>query len=115
MSTSTFRLASRTAAATTSPDTKSAAIESPAGNAERCRDQTGEHGDRPGEVAAEVERVREQRIAAVEACAAQRDHRSRPVDDEHEPDRRERPPRRLDVELDDARKTQDRRDGDAER
>ena len=31
MSTSTFRLASRTAAATTSPDTNSAAIESPAG------------------------------------------------------------------------------------
>ena len=84
------------------------------GDAERCRHQTGEHGDRPGKVAPEVERVREQRIAPVEACASQRDHRSRPVDDENEPDSPERPPGRLDVELHHARKTQDRRGGDPE-
>ena len=114
MSTSTFRLPSRIAAATTRPETKSAAIESPAGEPEGGGDEAGEHRDRAREVAAEVERVREERVAAVEPRAAQRDHRPRRVDDEHERDRRERPPRRLDLELDDASQAKDRRDGDAD-
>ena len=112
MSTSTFRLASRTAAATTSPETKSAAIESPAGKPSAAAIEAGEHRERAGEIASEVERVREQRIAAVEARAAQRDHRARRVDREDERDRRERPPRRLDLELDDAGEPQDRDDRD---
>ena len=114
MSTSTFRLASRTAAATTSTGHEERGDRVARGEAERGRDQAGEHGERPGEVAAEVERVGEERVAPVEARAAQRDHRSRRVDHEHEPDRGERPPRRLDLELDHARKSQDRRDGDAD-
>ena len=82
------------------------------GEAERRRDQPGENGERAGEVATEVERVREERVAAVATRAAQRDHRTRGVDREHERDRCERPPRRLDLELDDPGQPQDREHGD---
>ena len=81
----------------------------PGGDVERRRDEAGENGDRPCEVAPEVERVGEQRVAAVEPGAAERDHRPRRVDREHERDRRERPPGRVDVELDDTGQAQDRR------
>ena len=86
----------------------------PGGDVERRRDEAGENGDRPCEVAPEVERVGEQRVAAVEPGAAERDHRPRRVDREHERDRRERPPGRVDVELDDTGQAQDRGDGDAD-
>ena len=108
MSTSTFRLASRNAAATTSAGDEERRDRVTGGEAERGGDQAGEHRERSREVAPEVERVGEQRVAPVEARAPQRDHRSRRVDHEHEPDRGERPPGRLDVELDDAGEAQDR-------
>ena len=62
------------------------------GKAERGRREPGEHGERSGEVAPEVERVREQRVAAVATSGAQRDRRPHRVDRDHEPDRRECPP-----------------------
>ncbi len=80
--------------------------------AERRGDQAGEDGERPSEVASEVERVREQRVTVVAAGPAQRYDGSRSVDREHERNRGERPPGRLDLELDDTRQAQDRRDGD---
>ncbi len=114
MSTSTFRPASRKAAATTRPETKSAAIESPGREAGRRGDQAGENGEGAREVAPEVERVGEERVAAIQPRPAQRHQRPRRVDGEDEPDRRERPPRRIDLELDDAGEPQDRGDGDPE-
>ncbi len=74
--------------------------------AERGRDEAGEHRERAREVAAEVERVREQRVAPVLPARAERDDRARSVDREHEPHHGERPPRRVDLEV-------DRRRGDA--
>ena len=72
----------------------------PSGKPERRRGQPGEHGKRPGEVAPEMERVREQRVAPVAPRGAQRDRGTRRVDRDHESDRREGPPGRLDLELD---------------
>ncbi len=71
MSTSTFRRRSLPAADDRrAPATKSAAIASPSGKPSAAADEPGEHGERPGEVAAEVERVREQRVAPVAAVPA---------------------------------------------
>ena len=78
----------------------------------RRGDQAGENGERAGEVAPEVERVGEERVAAIQTRSAERHQRPRGVDGEDEPDRRERPPRRIDLELDDAGEPQDRGDRD---
>ena len=69
MSTSTLRRISRAAAATTSTATKSAAIESPSGKPARAAMRPAEHGDGREQVGAEVDRVREQRGAAVSLAA----------------------------------------------
>ncbi len=74
----------------------------PRGEAERSGNEAGEHRERPGEVAPEVERVRAQRLAVVRPRGPRRNHRPRRVDREDERDRRERPPGRLDLELHDA-------------
>ena len=63
--------------------------------AERGRRQPAEDGERPGEVAAEVERVREQRRARVAPGSAQRDDRPRQVDGDDGDHDGERPPRRV--------------------
>ena len=68
MSASTFRLPSLTAASTTSAETKSAAIESPAGKPSAAAISPAITAIVPDEVAAEVERVREQRLALVPAA-----------------------------------------------
>ena len=99
ISTSTLRRISRAAAASTSTATKSAAIESPSGKPAGRGDQPGEHGERAGEVAAEVERVRAQRLAAVAPRRPQRDDRAAEVDREHDPDDGEHPPARVDLAL----------------
>ena len=52
---------------------------------------------------------------AVAPRAAERHSRPRRVDREHERDRRERPPRRVDLELDDACQPQDREHRDEDR
>jgi class 3 adenylate cyclase/tetratricopeptide (TPR) repeat protein len=83
-------------------------------------DEAGEDGQRAREVAPEVERAREQRVAAVATTCAQRDERAGAVDREHEPDRDERPNRGVDRERDgshetgDGRPRDDRADGDEE-
>ena len=84
---------------------------------ERGRYEPGQHRQRPGEVAGEMKRVRQQRVAAVEPSPAERNHRAGPVDREDQGDRRERPPGRVDVDLDDVREAEDRhdRDEDADR
>ena len=82
------------------------------GKAERRRREAGEHGERSGEIAPEVERVREQRVAAVATCGAQRDRRPHRVDREHEPDRREGPPGRVDLGLDRAGQARDGQSAD---
>jgi flagellar basal-body rod protein FlgB len=63
-----------------------------------------EDGKGPGEVAPEMQRVRQQRVAPVEARAAEGHHRARGVDRQYERNRGERPHTRLDVELDDTGK-----------
>ena len=70
------------------------------GKAERGRREAGEDGERAREVAAEVECVREQRIAAIAAGGAGRDRRPRGVDRDDECDCGERPPGRIHLELD---------------
>ena len=64
-----------------------------------------------------MERVREERVAAVEPSTAERDHRPGAVDREDQGDRGERPPGRVDVDVDDVREAEDRhnRDEDADR
>ena len=111
MSTSTFRRARRKAATTTARDEERG--DRVAGREAQCGGhQTRENGERPHEVAPEVERVREECVALVETCAAQRDHRPRAVDHEHERDRGERPAGGIDVDLDDVRQAEDRDDRD---
>ncbi len=112
MSTSTFRPASRKAAATTRPETKSAAIESPAWKPAAAAIRPARTASGAGEVAPEVERIGKERVAPIQPRSPQRHQRPRRVDGEDEPDRRERPPRRIDVELDDAGQPQDRGDRD---
>ena len=84
------------------------------GKAERGRREAGEDGERAREVAAEVECVREQRIAAIAAGGAGRDRRPRGVDRDDERDRGERPPGRVHLELDRARESRDCEAGDDE-
>ena len=57
--------------------------------------QPDQHRDRAGEVAAEVERVRRERGAAVPARGARRRDRPRDVDHDHDADHGERVPRRV--------------------
>ena len=71
--------------------------------AERSRRQPAEDCERPGEVAAEVERVREQRRARVAPRRPQRDGRSRQIDRDDGEHDGERPPRRIHLRLDRAR------------
>ena len=78
ISTSTLRRISRAAATSTRPATKSAAIESPSGKPAVAATSPAEHGERADEVAAEVERVREQRLAPIAPRRSQRDDASRP-------------------------------------
>ena len=66
------------------------------GEAGRRGDEAREDGERADEVAAEVERVREQRLAPVAPRRSQRDDRPAEVDRQHEPDDREHPPGRVD-------------------
>ena len=68
MRTSTLRRMSRPAATSTSTATKSAATESAAAIAGPRQDQADEHGERAGQVAREMERVRCERGAAVAAA-----------------------------------------------
>ena len=82
------------------------------GKAERSRREPAEHGERPGQVAPEVERVREKRIAVIAASSPQGDRRPHGVDGEHEPDRRERPPGRVHLRLDRAGQARDREAAD---
>jgi class 3 adenylate cyclase/tetratricopeptide (TPR) repeat protein len=86
------------------------------GEAERDGRQPGEHRERAGEVAPEVERVREERVAAIATRCAQRHRRPRGVDDDDERDRRERPPRRVHGRVDRSHETRHReaRDDDAD-
>ena len=63
------------------------------------RDETGEDGDRPCEVTPEMQRVGEQCRAVVLARGPQRHDRAREVDREHERDRDEHPPVRVDARV----------------
>ena len=84
--------------------------------AEVGRDQPGEDGDRPGEIAAEVERAGDERVAPVALPRPQRDEQARGVDRDDEGDCPERPDGRVDRERDDAQEPRNRggRDEDAD-
>ena len=82
---------------------------------ERGRRQPAEDGERPGEVAAEVERVREQRCARVAPGRPQRDHRARQIDRDDGEHDGERPPRRIHLRLDLTGEPQHREQRHAER
>ncbi len=84
------------------------------GESERRGREPREDRERAREVAAEVERVREQRIAAIAPGGPGRDRRPRGVDHDDECDRGERPPGRVHLELDGAREPRDRQAGDDE-
>ena len=109
------------------PDQPAGGEEHERGDEERCDrvalriagrrgDETAEHRERPGEVAAEVDRVRAQRLAAVAARRAERDDRAGEVDREHDRHDDEEPPRRVDLGLvaPVSRVDRERRDGDAD-
>ena len=112
MSTWTFRRSRRPAAATTSAATNSAAIASPSGKPSAAAESPASTASVPGQIAPEVERVREERIAAIAASGAQGDRRPHGVDRDHEPDRRERPPGRVHLGLDRTGQASDREAGD---
>ena len=77
------------------------------GKSERSRREPCEHRERSHEVAAEVERVREERVAPIAPSGAQGDRCPHRVDGDHEPDRRERPPGRVHLRLDRTGQTRD--------
>ena len=62
-------------------------------------DEPAENGERPDEIAPEVERVREERLARVPPRRAIGDKRAGDIDRQHERDRRKHPPGRLDLPL----------------
>ena len=82
------------------------------GEAERGSAETREHGQRAGEVAPEVERIREQRVASVPPRRPQRHGGARRVDRDHHHDRRKRPPRCVHLGIDRSGQTRDRDGGD---
>ena len=88
-----------------------------AGRVAGCRGtEAREHRERAREVAAEVDRVRAQGLAAVLASRAKRDDGAGEVDREHDRHDDEQPPRRVDRVARPSREPRDRerRDGDAD-
>ncbi len=109
------------------PDQPAGGEEHESGDEERCDrvapriagrrgGEAGEYRERAREVAAEVDRVRAQGLAAVLARRAKRDDGAREVDREHDRHDDEQPPRRVDRVARPSREPRDRecRDGDAD-
>src|SRR6266550_6532001 len=78
------------------------------------QDEPHQHCDRASEIAGEVQRVRCQRRTSVTTRCAPRDDGATDVDNDHEPDHRERVPPRLDRRRPLADEMRDRAPGDEE-
>ena len=109
------------------PDQPAGGEEHESGDEERCDrvapriagrrgGEAGEYRERAREVAAEVDRVRAQGLAAVPARRAERDDGAREVDREHDRHDDEQPPRRVDRVARPSREPRhrERRDGNAD-